>query len=74
MVGGDERPGLRVEEVIGDGDGEGGPLFRIGGGAELVEEDEGTGVGEFGETVEVEDVCREGGEGGLNGLGIADVG
>ena len=32
-VGGDERPGAAAEEVAGDGDGEGGALFGVGGGA-----------------------------------------
>ena len=33
VVGGDEGPGLSGEEVLGDGDGEGRALFRVGGGA-----------------------------------------
>ena len=40
-VGGDAGPGVEREEVFGDGDGEGGTFFGVGGGAELVEQDEG---------------------------------
>ena len=63
MVGGDERPGVaQCEEVAGNGDGEGGALFGIGGGAELVEEYEGRRVGEtWREAIEIEDVSGEGG-------------
>ena len=74
VVGGDERPCAGGEEVCGDGDGERGAFFRIGGGAELVEKDERMSVGEAREAIEVEDVSGEGGELGLDGLGIADVG
>lgn len=35
-MGGDEGPGLAAEEVAGDGDGEGGTFFGVGGGAEFV--------------------------------------
>ncbi len=37
---GNDGPGAGVEEVFGDGDGEGCAFFGVGGGAELVEEDE----------------------------------
>ncbi len=40
VVGGDERPCARCEEVAGDGDGERRAFFGIGGGAKLVEQDE----------------------------------
>ena len=40
VVSGDERPRAGGEEVAGDGDGEGRAFFRIGGGAEFVEQDE----------------------------------
>ncbi len=63
-----------VEEVAGDGDGERGAFFRIGGGAKLVEQDEGLRIGQAREAVEVDDVRGEGGELSLNGLGVADVG
>ena len=68
----DQAPASR--KCAGDGDGEGGAFFRVGGGAELVEQDEGACVGEAGEAVEVDDVGGEGGELGLDGLGVADVG
>ena len=35
-VGGDDGPGAQGEEAGGEGDGEGGALFGVGGGAELV--------------------------------------
>ena len=40
VVGGDERPGAGGEEVAGDGDGERGAFFGIGGGAKLVEQNQ----------------------------------
>ena len=40
VVGGDKRPGARLEEVICDGDGERCALFGIGGGAKLIEQHE----------------------------------
>ena len=63
-----------VQEVGRDGDGEGGALFGVSGGAKFVEEDEGRGVGEAGDAVEVDDVGGEAGEIALDGLGVADVG
>ena len=74
VVGGDEAPGAGVEEVFGDGDGEGGTLFGVGGGAEFVEEDEGGGAGEVRDAVEIDDVGGERGEVLFDGLGVADVG
>ena len=43
-VCGDAGPGVELEEVLGDGDGEGGTFFRVGGGAEFVKQDEGLRV------------------------------
>ena len=73
-VGGDAGPGAEREEVGGDGDGEGGAFFGVGGGAELVEQDERGGVGVAGDAVDVDDVGGEAGEVALDGLGVADVG
>ncbi len=39
-VGGDAAPGVDGEEVRGDGDGQRRAFFGVGGGAELVEQDE----------------------------------
>ncbi len=41
VMGGDERPRACFEEIAGDGDGERGAFFRIGGRAEFIEQDEG---------------------------------
>ena len=74
VVGGDERPRAALEEMRGNGDGKRGALFGIGGRAEFVEKDERICIGEPGEAIEVDDVGREGGELGLDGLGVADIG
>ena len=63
-----------VEKVAGDGDGQSGAFFGIGGGAEFVEQDQGLCAGEAREAIEVGDVRGEGGERGFNGLRVADVG
>ena len=69
----DHAPAAR--KWCGDGDGEGGAFVGIGGGAELVEEDERSGcAARCGDAVEIDDVRGEGGEGLLDGLGVADVG
>jgi len=73
-VGGDSGPGVEREEVGGDGYGEGCALFGVGGGAELVEQDERAGGGFAGDAVEIDDVGGEAGEVALDGLGVADVG
>ncbi len=73
-MGGDEGPGAGGEEVAGDGDGQRGTFFGIGGGAQLVKQDEGAVVGQAREAVEVGDMGGEGGEGGFDGLGVADIG
>ncbi len=62
------------EEVRGDGDGEGGAFFGVGGGAQLVEKDERVWGGGAGDAIEVGDVGGEGGEVALDGLGVADIG
>jgi hypothetical protein len=64
---------LRSEEVGRDRDGKGAAFVGVGGGAELVEEDERSGVGEAREPVEIDDVRRKGRKRLLNGLGVADV-
>ena len=63
-----------VEKVAGNGDGQRRAFFRIGGGAEFVEQHERARIGEAGEAVEVGDVRGKGGERRLNGLRVADVG
>jgi hypothetical protein len=68
----DHAPAAR--KVAGDGDGQRGAFFGIGGGAELVEQHQRARVGEAREAVEVGDVRGEGGERGLDGLRVADVG
>ena len=74
VMGGDERPRAGGEKVAGNGDGQRRALFGIGGGAELVEQDQRVGAGEAREAVEIDDVRGEGGELGLDGLRVADVG
>ncbi len=73
-VGGDDGPGSAAEEMLGDGDSEGGAFLGIGGGAQLVEENERTRGGLSGDAVEIADVGGEGGEILLDGLRVADVG
>ena len=73
-VRGDAGPGVEVEEVFGDGDGEGCAFFGVGGGAEFVEQDEGVGVRVAADVVDVDDVGGEAGEISFDGLGVADVG
>ena len=73
-VGGDAGPGVEREEVAGDGYGEGGAFFGVGGGAELVEQDERGWICVAGDVVDVDDVGGEAGEIALDGLGVADVG
>ena len=51
VMGGDERPRARREEKRGNGDGERGAFFRIGGGAEFVEQDERLRIGEAREAI-----------------------
>ena len=58
----------------GDRDGERGAFFRVGGGAEFVEKDERVCIGKTREAIEIDDVRGEGGELGLDGLRVADVG
>ena len=60
--------------MAGDGYGQGGAFFGIGGGTEFVEEHQGARIGETGEPVEVGDVRGKGGEFRLDGLRVADVG
>ena len=60
--------------MFGDGDGEGGALFGIGGRAEFVEQDERARGGGVGDEVDVGDVRGKGGEVLLDGLRVADVG
>ena len=60
--------------MFGNGDGEGGSLFGIGGRAEFVEQDERARGGGVGDEVDVGDVGGEGGEILLDGLRVADVG
>ena len=74
VVGGDERPRAAFEEMRGDGNGERGAFFRIGGRAEFVEKDERACIGKAREAIEIDDVRGESGELGLDGLGVADVG
>ena len=74
VVRGDERPCARLEKEMRDRNGKRGAFFRIGGGAEFIEQHERTWSGEPREAVEIGDVRGEGGERCLNGLSVADVG
>ena len=74
VVRGDQRPRARRQKVAGNGHGQRGAFFGIGGGAELVEQHQRARAGEAREPVEVGDVRGEGGELRLNGLRVADVG
>ncbi len=74
VVGGDDGERLAQAEVFGDGDGERGSLFGIGGRAEFVEQDERAGGGGVGDEIDVGDVGGKGGEILLDGLRVADVG
>ena len=69
---------VALEEVLRDGDGERGAFIGVGGGAELVDEDERAftvALGcKFNDAVDVADVRGEGGEILLDGLRVADVG
>ena len=44
---GDDGPGAALEKMRGDGDGQGGAFFGVGGGAKLVEQHQGVVVGEM---------------------------
>ena len=73
-VRGDAAPGVEAEEVRRDGYREGCAFFGIGGGAQLIQQDERVGCGFAGDAVEVDDVGGEAGEVALDGLRVADVG
>ena len=74
VMGGDDGHAADAAEMAGDGDGEGGAFFGIGGGAEFVEQDERMRGRGAGDEIDVGDVGGEGGEILLDGLVVADVG
>ena len=74
VVRGDQRPGARLQKVAGNGHGQRGAFFGIGGGAKLVEQNQRLLAGQPGEPVEIGDVRGKSGERGFDGLRIADVG
>ena len=53
VVRGDDGPAALVQEVLGDGDGQGRALFGIGGGAEFIQKNERCRVGAGSDAVEV---------------------
>ena len=61
VVGGGDGEAADAQEILEDGLGEGRALCGVGAGAELVEEDEGTGRGG---TQDGDDVAHVGAEGG----------
>ena len=61
-------------EVVGDGDGQGGAFFGIGGRAEFVEQDQRLRSGGAGDEIDVGDVRGECREILLDRLVVADVG
>jgi hypothetical protein len=70
----DQRPRARLEKMMRHGHGQRRTLFRIGGGAQLVEQHERARIGEPREPVKIGDVRGEGGERRFDRLRIADVG
>ena len=74
VVGGDDGHAPDSAEVLGDGNGQRGALFGIGGGAEFVEQDQRMRGRGARDEIDVGDVGGEGGEILLDGLIVADVG
>ena len=74
VVRGDDGQAADVAEVSGDGDGQGGALFGIGGGAEFVEQDQRMGGRGARNEINVGDVRGEGGEILFDRLVVADIG
>src|ERR1700757_1594919 len=73
-MGGDDGDRTDAAEVVGDGDGQGGAFFGVGGGAEFVEQHERVRGRNAGNEVDVGNVGGEGGKILLDGLVVADVG
>ncbi len=74
VMGGDDGHAADAAEVSGDGDGECGAFFGIGGGAEFVEQDERVRGRGARDEIDVGDVRGEGGKILLDRLVVADVG
>ena len=73
-MGGDHGHAADSAKVSGDGDGERGAFFGIGGGAEFIEQDERLRSRGAGDEIDVSDVRGKSGEVLLDRLVVADIG
>ena len=73
VVGGDDAPCLFVAKLLQHRLGDGAAYLWLGAGAELVDEQQGAGIGRLHHVLHVEQVTRVGAQVVLNALFVADV-